>query len=100
MFEIIQSSTFSRWLKRLRDRQAIARINARLRRVSLGNIGDVKPVGGGVHELRIPHGKGYRLYFIHEGERVIVLLCGGDKGSQGRDIEQAKTIAQEWRKQV
>lgn len=100
MFEIIQSSTFSRWLTRLRDRQAIARINARLRRVSLGNIGDVKPVGGGVHELRIPYGKGYRLYFIHEGERVVVLLCGGDKSSQSRDIEQAKTIAQEWRKQA
>jgi len=100
MFEIIQSSTFSRWLTRLRDRQAIARISARLRRVSLGNIGDVKPVGGGVHELRIPYGKGYRLYFIHEGERVVVLLCGGDKSSQSRDIEQAKTIAQEWRKQA
>ncbi|MEA3410227.1 MAG: type II toxin-antitoxin system RelE/ParE family toxin [Pseudomonadota bacterium] len=98
MFEIIQSSTFKAWFSKLRDRQAIARINARLRRVSLGNIGDAKALGDGISELRIPYGPGYRIYFVHEGQALIVLLCGGDKSSQSRDIERAKTLAQEWRK--
>ena len=97
MFEIIQGSTFASWLGGLRDRQAIARINARLRRVSLGNLGDARPVGGGISELRIPYGPGYRVYFIQEGKAVIVLLCGGDKGSQRRDIERARLLAHEWR---
>ena len=99
MFEIIQSETFQRWLDGLSDRRAIARINARLRRASLGNIGDTKSVGDGVSELRIPYGPGYRLYYLREGERVIVLLCGGDKGTQKRDIPRAKTLAQAWRDQ-
>jgi len=97
MFEIVQSATFRAWLDGLRDRRAIARINARLRRVSLGNIGDTKSVGDGVSELRIPYGPGYRLYYLRDGEQLIVLLCGGDKGSQQRDITHAKALAQAWR---
>lgn len=75
---------------------AIARINARLRRVSMGNLGDTKSVGDSVFEMRIPYGPGYRLYYIREGTSILVLLCGGDKSSQSRDIERAKLLAKEW----
>ena len=81
----------------MRDRGAVARINARLRNVSLGNVGDTKPVGGGLFEMRVHHGPGYRLYFLREGTTV-VLLCGGDKGSQQRDIERAGRLAMDWRR--
>ena len=97
MIEVIQSSTFRRWVRGLRDRRAVARINARLRNVSLGNLGDVRSVGQGIHEMRIHYGPGYRLYFIREGRSVVVLLCGGDKDSQSRDIESARRLAREWR---
>jgi len=99
-FEIIKSETFDEWLKGLRDKRAVARINVRLRQVSLGNLGDTTPVGEGVSEMRIFYGPGYRLYFVQEGARVIVLLCGGDKSSQQRDIGRAKKMAKakEWRK--
>ena len=82
----------------LRDRRALDAINARLRRVQLGNFGDSHSVGGGISELRINYGPGYRLYFIREGAEVIVLLCGGDKDSQRRDIQTARVIANnDWR---
>jgi len=97
MFEIIQSATFARWLAHLKDHQARMRIHARLDRVALGNFGDAEPIGEGLSELRIHHGPGYRLYCMQRGMRVVVMLCGGDKSSQARDIEQAKRIAQEWR---
>ena len=97
MIEIIQGSTFRRWVRRLRDRRAVARINACLRNASLGHLGDTRSVGGGVFEMRIHHGPGYRLYYIREGQTVIVLLCGGDKDSQPTDIERARHLAQEWR---
>ena len=97
MIEVIQSSTFRRWIRRLRDRRAVARINARLRNVSIGNLGDTTSVGDGVFEMRIHYGPGYRLYFLREGPAVIVLLCGGDKDSQSRDIERARSLAREWR---
>ncbi len=97
MVEIIESATFKRWVRGLRDRRAVARINARLRNTSLGNFGDTKPVGDGISEMRVHYGPGYRLSFIHEDARVIVLLCGGDKGSQPRDITRAKEIAKDWR---
>ena len=88
MFEIVESATFKRWIRGLRDRSAVARINARLRNVSLGNTGDATQVGGGLFEMRVHHGPGYRLYYLREGS-TLVLLCGGDKGSQQRDIERA-----------
>ncbi len=96
MIDIIEGATFKRWIRGLRDRSAVARINARLRNVSLGNFGDTGPVGGGISEMRVHHGPGYRLYFIREG-RTVVLLCGGDKGSQRRDIENAGRLAADWR---
>lgn len=96
MFEIIKSSTFDRWLSELRDVRAAARIQVRLDRMAVGNPGDVKPVGEGVSEMRIDYGPGYRVYFMRRGALVIVLLCGGDKSTQARDIAQAKAIAAQW----
>ena len=97
MPELVGSATFKRWVRGLRDRTAVARINARLRNVSLGNVGDAKPVGGSLFELRVHHGPGYRIYFLRE-DATVVLLCGGDKGSQRRDIERAGRLAKEWRR--
>lgn len=93
MPEIRRTDEFDGWLKGLRDRRARARIALRIDRLALGNPGDVKPVGGGVSELRIDYGPGYRVYFVRRGEVVLILLCGGDKGSQDRDILRARTIA-------
>jgi len=93
MIEVRQTAVFSDWFDSLRDRQAQARINIRIRRLSLGNPGDVKPVGGGVSELRIDYGPGYRVYFVRRGETVVVLLAGGDKRSQDRDIRIAIELA-------
>jgi putative addiction module killer protein len=92
--EILETDEYQRWFEGLRDFAAQFRIGARLRRVSLGNLGDFRPVGEGVLELRIEYGPGYRLYFIRRGETVIVLLAGGDKSSQQRDVERAKGLAQ------
>lgn len=97
MFEIVQSETFRVWLSGLKDRQAVARIHARLDRAVGGNLGDVRPVRNGVAEMRIDHGPGYRLYFIRRGPVLIVLLAGGDKRTQDADIDHAIRIAQEWR---
>jgi putative addiction module killer protein len=97
MFEIQQSQVFQRWLDRLRDSQAQKRIVARIRRMSLGNLGDVRPVGHAVSELRIDFGPGYRLYFMRRGATVLLLLIGGDKRTQERDIEAAHDMAKEIR---
>jgi putative addiction module killer protein len=97
MIEIIQSETFKRWLSGLGDRQARARIQTRLDRMAEGHFGDAEPVGGGISEARIHYGPGYRLYFMQRGKCLVVLLCGGDKSSQSRDIEQAKSIANDWK---
>ena len=97
MFEIIQSETFKRWRDGIKDRQALARINARIRRLAGGNPGDVKPVRAGVSELRIDYGPGYRVYFIRRGPLVIVLLAGGDKRTQDVDIERAIAIVEDWK---
>ena len=94
---VVESATFKRWFRNLLDRRAVARINARLRNVSLGNFADTRPVGSGISEMRINVGPGYRVYFIREGTSVVVLLCGGDKDSQQRDIERAKQLAAERR---
>lgn len=95
MIEIRQTDEYVRWFEKLRDRQARARILARVRRVSLGNFGDVEQVGEGVSELRIHYGPGYRLYFTRIEQTVVVLLTGGDKRTQKRDIEKAKSLARE-----
>jgi putative addiction module killer protein len=95
--EVVKSTTFDRWLRTLKDRRAAARVQVRIDRLAAGNPGDVKPVGGGISELRIDHGPGYRVYYLQEGQRLIVLLCGGDKSSQNRDVNQAHQITAEWR---
>lgn len=97
MVELIRSATFDRWLTGLQGRRAVARIAARLDRLAGGNPGDVQPVGNGVSELRIHYGPGYRVYFLQWGPVLIVLLCGGDKSSQEKDIIQAKALAAEWK---
>ena len=93
MIEVRQTETFAAWFRRLRDRQARARIQVRIDRLALGNPGDVKPIGEGVSELRIDHGPGYRIYFVRRGELLIVLLAGGDKRTQAKDIQTALTLA-------
>lgn len=95
MPEIRETETFSCWLKALRDAEAKARIAVRIRRLAFGNPGDVKPVGEGITELRIPYGPGYRVYFVQRGTVLIVLLCGGDKKTQQKDIATAKRLAKE-----
>ena len=97
MYTILRSATFDRWLGRLRDRQAVDRIVARLLAAEDGHLGDVRPVGSGVSEMRIQYGPGYRVYFTTRGAELIILLCGGDKDSQRRDIERARRMATEWR---
>ena len=88
---------FSDWLDNLRDRKARGIIRARLNRVQLGNLGDCKSVGDGVLELRVAFGPGYRVYFGQEGEWLVVLLCGGDKASQDKDIERAKQFWEDFK---
>lgn len=95
MIEIRETEIYSRWFKSLRDRQAKARIDIRIRRLSTGNPGDVKPVGQGVSELRIDYGSGYRVYFVQRGETLIILLAGGDKRTQEQDIKTALDLAQD-----
>lgn len=95
MLEVRQTATYSAWYAGLRDRTAKVRIDIRIRRVSLGNPGDVKPVGEGVSELRVDHGPGYRVYFVQKGNEFVVLLAGGDKASQDRDIREAKSLARD-----
>lgn len=97
MIEIVQSVTFSNWLSNLKDRGARMRIHAKLDRVGLGNLGDIRPIGHGLSELRIHYGPGYRLYCMQPELNMLVMLCGGDKSSQTRDIQQAQTIAKEWK---
>ena len=96
MFEIIKSSSFERWFLSLKDRGTKARIQARVDRLALVNPGDVKIVRDGIHEMRVDCGPGYRIYYIHKGPLVIVLLVGGDKSSQDSDIERAITLANNW----
>ena len=93
MIEVRRTDEFARWLKRLKDPDAKSRINLRIRRIALtGNLGDYKPVGDGVYELRIDYGPGYRMYFAQRGKEIVLLLIGGDKSSQQRDIKKAKEL--------
>lgn len=93
MTEIRKTATFARWLDKLRDLRARARIQARIERLAAGNPGDVGPVGEGVSELRIDYGPGYRVYFKNQGPKLIVLLTGGVKRTQARDIQTALSLA-------
>ncbi len=93
MIEIRETAAYAAWFKRLRDRTAKARIDIRVRRLSLGNSGDIRPVGEGVSELRIHFGPGYRVYLTKQGDTVVILLAGGDKDSQDEDIRLAKDLA-------
>ena len=98
MIELKQTETFRKWRTNLKDDRARAAIALRLDRLAFGHVGDAEPVGKGVSELRIHYGPGYRVYFQRRGETIIVLLCGGDKGSQTRDIQTALRLADEWSK--
>lgn len=93
MIEVVETPTFKAWREALADERAQSRIAARIARVALGLIGDVKSLGGGVSEIRIDHGPGYRLYFTRRGPTIVILLCGGDKGSQARDLKAAQSMA-------
>lgn len=95
MHILIQTETYKGWFAALRDARAQARINVRLRRIELGMLGDCKPVGEGVSEARINYGPGYRVYFVQRGYEVIILLAGGDKASQARDIKAALKLARD-----
>ena len=97
MVEFKQTETFRKWRTRLRDERARALIASRLDRLAFGNPGDVKPVGQGISELRVDYGPGYRVYFLRRGDKIIILLCGGDKSTQAADIKTAKRLAEEWR---
>jgi putative addiction module killer protein len=95
MFEIEATSVYAAWFRSLRDRAAQGRIDLRLLRLKNGNFGDAKSLGSGLHELRLNFGPGYRVYFTQRGELIILLLCGGDKGSQQRDIARARQLMAE-----
>ena len=96
MLQFKQTETFRKWERKLKDPRARALIAARLLRLANGLAGDVAPVGDGVSELRIHHGPGYRIYFKRRGEEIVILLCGGDKGTQDTDIKTAKQLATQW----
>ena len=99
MFNVVKSRKFDDWLRQLKDQRALARIQVRIDRLAGGNPGDARPVGGGVSELRIDYGPGYRVYFLQDGRRqIILLLCGGAKSSQQEDITRAKQMATDWRR--
>ena len=96
MIELKQTETFRKWRVRLKDERARAVIASRLDRLAFGNAGDVKPVGQGISELRVDYGPGYRIYFHKRGNTIMILLCGGDKSTQAKDIKTAQKLAKEW----
>jgi putative addiction module killer protein len=95
MFTVVRGEVFAKWLSALKDRRAAARISDRIDRQEEGNFGDVEPVGEGVSELRIDYGPGYRVYLVRRDGTVVILLCGGNKKTQRRDIVRAKKLARE-----
>lgn len=100
LIELLQTETFRKWRMKLKDERARAAVALRLARLSYGHVGDAKPIGEGISELRVHYGPGYRIYIKRRDNTVIILLCGGDKGSQIKDIETAKKLANEWSDQV
>jgi len=95
--EVVRTDEFDTWIEKLKDLRGKARIIRRLDRLAAGNPGDVRPIGSGLSELRIDAGPGYRGYYLRDADRVIVLLCGGDKSTQPQDIARANKLAEEWR---
>ena len=95
MIEIHKTEIFTKWLEDLKDFRAKARILARIDRMAFGNFGDVSPVGEGISEMRIFYGPGYRVYFVQRGSEIVILLSGGDKSTQSKDITKAKDIARQ-----
>lgn len=96
MVEVVQTDEFETWLKQLRDVRGKARIIRRLDRLAQGNPGDVRPIGKGLSELRLDVGPGYRVYYLQDGDTLILLLCGGDKSTQQKDIDKAHELADQW----
>ncbi len=96
MTEVRQTAEFSAWLHRLGDADAVARIVGRIRRMEMGNPGDTRGVGHGILEMRIDYGPGYRIYYVHRGAQIVILLCGGDKRTQPKDIKRLRS----WRRHV
>jgi putative addiction module killer protein len=96
MLEIIKSGTFDTWMRSLRDRQAKARIEVRIRRLSLGNPGQFRALKAGICELKVDYGPGYRIYYAFKNQTLVLLLCGGDKSSQQDDIKLATQISNQW----
>jgi putative addiction module killer protein len=94
MAEVRQTDEFSGWLHRLKDANAVARIVGRIRRLEMGNPGDTRSVGQSILEMRIDYGPGYRIYHVYRGAQIVILLCGGDKRSQRRDIQRARKLAE------
>lgn len=95
MIDVVETIEFADWIAALKDRSARARINIRIQRLRSGNPGDIKSVGEGVSEMRIDHGPGYRVYLTNRGRTIVILLCGGDKSTQRRDIAKAKDMAKQ-----
>lgn len=95
MIQIRRTDVFDRWMRKLRDANARARIQIRIDRLSRGLFGDVKDIGRGLSELRVDYGPGYRVYLMRRGDVLVILLCGGDKRTQDADIKQAKILAEE-----
>jgi len=93
MLTVRETENFKKWIRGLKDQVAQSIIIARIRRISIGNFGDSKPVGDNIFELRIDYGPGFRVYFTQRGKEIIILLCGGNKSTQNRDIKAAKRIA-------
>ena len=94
MIEVRRTEEFSRWVRGLRDANVVARIIARIRRVELGNLGDSKSLRGGLMEMRIDYGPGYRVYYVRRGAEIVILLCAGEKRTQQRDIKRARELAE------
>jgi putative addiction module killer protein len=94
MIEVRQTAEFSRWLRRLREANAVARIVARVRRMEQGNLGDSKSLGAGLMEMRVDYGPGYRIYYVHRGATIVILLCAGDKRTQRQDIRRARELVE------
>jgi putative addiction module killer protein len=97
VIEVVQTGEFETWMRRLRDVRGKARILRRLDRLAQGNPGDVRPIGKGLSELRLDVGPGYRVYYLQDGDTLILLLCGGDKSTQQKDIDKAHDLAEQWR---